>query len=138
MKEQSPIASAFSKRFWNLNHLLETWLITFLTFLLLRLMNSTSCFFSFRAPMKLIVYANNKILNIYRKFFGYLSPHQCVKWQGQQTQKIFVFSEGGCYVANHRICIIKRIYYAVIPVHLKHFFYFIAHITHHAELLSHC
>ena len=57
-----------------LNHLLETGLISYLTSLL-KFMNSSSWFVCF--PL-LIIYVNNKTLNIYRTFFGSLSsPQMC-------------------------------------------------------------
>ena len=66
--------------------LVETWFITFLTSLLWRLKN-----FSFCTPTKLIVYVNNQILWIYRKFFAYLSQHTHVlNNKGNQRKKSFV------------------------------------------------
>ena len=67
--------------------LVETWFITFLTSLLLRLKNC----FSFCTPTKLIVYVNNQILWIYRKFFAYLSQHiHVLNDKGNQRKKSFV------------------------------------------------
>ena len=146
MIEKSPAASTniLSKHFRKLNHLLETWFITFLTSLLLRLMNSLSCF-PFCTPTKLIVYVSNKILSIYRKFFGYLSQHTNVLNDKDNNVKnlsvtlcTLYFLKEAATLSNHRICIIKRIRYALIPVQLKRFFYFIAHIPHHAVLLNQC
>ena len=103
--KESHYIIVLSKHFSRLNHVLETRLITFLTLLLLKFMDSLSLFSSFSTPAKKIVY-DNKTFSIYRKFFGTLSRTQKCKWQGQPTSEIFwslahfVFSEGGCYVVQ--------------------------------------
>ena len=102
-RKESYCNNILSKHFRKLNQLVETWFITFLTSLLLRLMN---CFFVLHS-YKLVVYVNNQILRIYKKFFGYLSQHTNVlNDKGNQHKKFlghllyFVFSEGGCYIVQ--------------------------------------
>ena len=65
-----------------------------------------NCFFVLHS-YKLVVYVNNQILRIYKKFFGYLSQHTNVlNDKGNQHKKFFghllyfVFSEGGCYIVQ--------------------------------------
>ena len=53
-KESHCIINVLSKHFPRLDHLVETWLITFLISLLLKFINSLSCFFSFCPPAKVI------------------------------------------------------------------------------------
>ena len=99
--KESYCNNILSKHFWKLNQLVETWFITFLTSLLLRLMN----WFFVLHFCKLVVYVNNQILRIYRKSFGCLSQHTNVlNDKGNQHKKsfghlvYFVFSEGGCCI----------------------------------------
>ena len=139
--KESYCNNILSKHFRKLNQLVKTWFITFLTSLLLRLIN---CFFVLH-PTKMIVYANNQILRIYKKFFGYFPQHtNVVNDKGNQRKNplatlcTLYFLKEAVTLSNHKICIIKTIRYAIIPVHLKGFFYFIAHITHHAVFLTHC
>ena len=62
----------------------------------------------FCSPAKLIVYVNNKIININRNFFVSLSRHSNVlnENKGNQCEKslghlaYFLFSEGGCYIVQ--------------------------------------
>ena len=92
-RKESYCINILSKHFRKFNHLVETWFITFLTSLLLRLMN---CFFVLHS-CKLVVYVKNQILRICRKFFGYLSQHTNVlNDKGNQHKK----SEGGCYIVQ--------------------------------------
>ena len=78
---------------------------------------------SFCSLAKLMVYVNNKILNINRNFFGSLSRqanvlndegNKCPKSSGHLPY--FVFLKEAATLSNHRIGIIRRISYTVVPV----------------------
>ena len=82
--KESYCNNILSKHFRKLNQLVETWFITFLTSLLLRLMNSLSCV--------LHSYETDSICHpqhLQKVLWLPFPAHKCAKWQGQPTQKIF-------------------------------------------------
>ena len=74
------------KKILRLNHL---WLITFLTSLLLKFMNSLSWFFGIALLRKWEYLSITKSSTFTENYLPPFPAHKCAKWQGQLISKIF-------------------------------------------------
>ena len=94
--------NVFSKHLPRINHLVEALLITFLTSILLKFMNSLGWLFRFALLRKWWYMSITKSSKFTESSLSPFPVHKCTKWPGQSTSKIFwspcdfIFSEIDC------------------------------------------
>ena len=104
--KESHYINVLSNDFPRLNHLLETWLITFLTLLFLKFMNSLSFFFSFALLWRLWYMSITKFQHLQKVLWLPFQHTNVLSEKGNQRQNSFdnlahfVFSEVDCYVVK--------------------------------------
>ena len=84
-RKESYCINILSKHFRKFNHLGETWFITFLTLLFLRLMNSLSCFFVLHSYETDSICQQQNPQHLQKVLWLPFLAHKCAKWQGQRT-----------------------------------------------------
>ena len=89
INESQRVPLHLSKKILRLNHFEEAWLITFLTSLLLKFMNSLSWFFGTALLRKWEYLSITKSSTFTENYLPPFPAHKCAKWQGQLISKIF-------------------------------------------------